>query len=177
MRKLIVTEFVTLDGVMEDPGNWSLGYWNDEIARFKGEEFAACDAQLLGRVTYEGFAKAWPNSKDEGAAQFNNMPKYVVTRTLKTLDWNNSHVIDGDLGSAVKALKAQPGQDIVVSGSGMLVDALLNASLVDELRLLVYPLVLGQGKRLFANGARGKLRLAVSRTFSNGVIALVYAPL
>lgn len=131
---------------------------------------------MLGRVTYEEFAKAWPNSKDEGAEQFNSMPKYVVTRTLKTLDWNNSHPIDGDISTAIKALKAQPGQDIVVSGSGMLVDSLLNAGLVDELRLLVYPLVLGQGKRLFIHGGKASLRLSTAHAFSNGVVAMVYAP-
>ncbi|GAP13014.1 dihydrofolate reductase [Longilinea arvoryzae] len=176
MRKLIVTEFVSLDGGMEEPGLWSLPYWNAEIAQFKGAEFSACDAQLLGRVTYEGFAKAWPKSTDEGAEQFNSMPKYVVTRTLKTLEWNNSHPIRGDITAAVKDLKGQPGKDIVVSGSGMLVDFLLSAGLVDELHLLVYPLLLGKGKRIFTNSAQSALRLVSSRTFAGGVLALIYAP-
>lgn len=176
MRKLIVTEFVSLDGVMEEPGNWSLPFWNDEIARFKGDEFSAGDAQLLGRVTYEGFAKAWPQSQDEGAEQFNRMPKYVVTRTLKELAWNNSHPIAGDIAAAVRDLKQQPGKDILVSGSGMLVDTLLSAGLVDELHLLVYPLLLGKGKRLFSNGVHSALRLASSRAFTGGVLALIYVP-
>ncbi len=175
MRKLVVTEFVSLDGVMEEP-SWTFEFWNDEIARFKGEEFGASDAQLLGRVTYEGFAKAWPNSKDEGAAQFNSMPKYVVTRTLKTLEWNNSHPIAGDMPAAVKELKQQSGKNIIVSGSCMLVNGLLRAALVDELHLLVYPLMLGKGKRLFGAETAGRLRLVSNQTLAKGVIALVYAP-
>jgi dihydrofolate reductase len=174
MRKLVVTEFVSLDGVMEDPG-WTFPYWNDEIAKFKGEETSSSDALLLGRVTYEGFAAAWPDSKDEGAPYFNSVRKYVVSTTLDRADWNNSVIIKDNVMDEIAKLKQQPGQNITVHGSGMLARSLIEHNLVDQINLLVYPLALGKGKRLF-DGIEAKLKLADCRTFSGGVTALIYQP-
>lgn len=173
MRKIVVTEFVTLNGIMDEPA-WTFPYWNDEIASFKAEESLACDALLLGRVTYDGFARAWPESKDEGADQINGLPKYVATTTLEKADWNNTTLIKENVLEEIVNLKQQPGQNILVYGSATLVDFLLKANLVDEYRLLVYPVIKGSGKRLFKDGADMTLKLVNSKTFSNGVLALVY---
>ena len=176
MRQVVVTEFLSLDGVMEAPA-WTSKYWNGEIAKFKGEESAAGDALLLGRVTYQGFAAAWPESKDEGAEYFNSVRKYVVSRTLAgPLEWNNSTLIDGDIVPAITELKRQDGKDIVVHGSATLVQTLMEHDLVDRYRLLVYPVVVGQGKRLFGEGIPATLRLLESQAFSSGVVAVVYEP-
>ena len=176
MRNVVVTEFLSLDGVMEEPA-WTFRYWNDEIAQFKGAESAAGDALLLGRVTYQGFAAAWPESKDEGAEYFNSVRKYVVSRTLaEPLAWHNSTLINGDIVASITALKRQAGKDIVVHGSATLVQTLMEHDLVDRYRLLVYPVVLGKGKRLFREGIPATLQLLESRAFSSGVVALVYAP-
>lgn len=175
MRKLVVTEFVSLDGVMEDPG-WTFKYWNDEIAAFKGEETSASDALLLGRVTYQGFAAAWPESKDEGAPYFNSVRKYVVSTTLDTVEWNNSVLIKSNVVDEVRRLKQQDGRDITVHGSATLVQTLIQHDLVDRYRLLVYPLVLGKGRRLFQEGITAALELVEARTLSGGVAALIYEP-
>ncbi len=176
MRNVVVTEFLSLDGVMEEPA-WTFKYWNDEIAKFKGEESAAGDALLLGRVTYQGFAAAWPESTDAGAAYFNSVRKYVVSRTLEEpLAWHNSTLIKGDIVAAITDLKQQAGKDIVVHGSATLVQTLMEHDLVDRYRLLVYPLVLGTGKRLFREGIPATLKLLESRAFSSGVVAVVYEP-
>ena len=176
MRNVVVTEFLSLDGVMEEPV-WTFQYWNDEIAQFKGEESTAGDALLLGRVNYQGFAAAWPESKDEGAAYFNSVRKYVVSRTLDVpLAWHNSTLINGDIVAAITDLKQQDGKDIVVHGSATLVQTLMQHDLVDRYRLLVYPVVLGKGKRLFQEGTTATLNLVESQTFSTGVVALVYQP-
>lgn len=175
MRNLIVTEFISLDGVIENPG-WTFKYWNDEIAAFKGEETSAGEHMLLGRVTYEGFAQAWPQSKDEGAAYFNGTRKYVVSTTLDTVEWNNSTLIKGDAVEEITRLKQQDGPDIVVHGSGKLVQTLLKHHLVDRVRLLVYPVVLGSGQRLFEDGTTATLNLVESRPLNGGVVALIYAP-
>lgn len=175
MRNLVVTEFVSLDSVMENPA-WTFPYWNDEIAAFKGEETDAADALLLGRVTYEGFAAAWPNSPDEGAPYFNSVRKYVVSNTLDKAEWNNSVIISGDVVREIQTLKQSVGRDIMVHGSGTLVQTLLQHGLVDRVRLLVYPVVLGTGKRLFADGTAATLQLLETRAFSSGVTALIYAP-
>lgn len=175
MRKLVVTEFVSLDGVMENPG-WTFPYWNDEIAAFKGEETSASDALLLGRVTYEGFAAAWPNSPDEGAPYFNSVRKYVVSTTLDKADWNNSVIIKDPILDEIQKLKQQEGTNITVHGSGRLVQTLLAHGLVDELRLLVYPVVIGSGQRLFQEGTTAKLKLVEAKSFSSGVTALIYTP-
>lgn len=177
MRKLVVTEFMSLDGVIENP-MWTFPYWNDEIANFKGEETNASDALLLGRVTYEGFAEAWPNRKDEdpGAAYFNGVRKYVVTTTLQKADWNNSVIINGDVVAEIKKLKQQDGTNITVHGSGKLIQTLIKHDLVDSYRFLVYPVVLGQGQRLFEDGTTAKLTLVQSQSFSSGVVGLIYEP-
>lgn len=175
MRNLVVTEFLSLDGVMENPG-WTFPYWNDEIARFKGEETEASDALLLGRVTYQGFAAAWPESKDEGAAYFNSVRKYVVSTTLDEVTWNNSRLIKDNIVAEITKLKQQDGKDITVHGSGTLVQTLIRHDLVDRYRLLVYPVVLGEGKRLFQEGTTAKLKLVETRSFSSGVAALIYEP-
>lgn len=175
MRKLVVTTFLSLDGVMENPA-WTFPYWNDEIARFKGEETEAADALLLGRVTYEGFAASWPERTGDGAEFFNGVRKYVVSTTLDRADWNNSHLIKENVVEAIKALKAEEGQDILVYGSGELLITLMEHDLVDSYRLLVYPVVLGAGQRLFSEGSTATLKLTEARAMSSGVTALLYEP-
>ncbi|GAC1646846.1 MAG: dihydrofolate reductase family protein [Herpetosiphon sp.] len=176
MRKVVVTMFVSLDGIMEEP-HWTAPYWNDEIAKYKLDELFESDAMLLGRVTYEGFAKAWPSMTDEQgfADRMNSLPKFVASRTLQETTWNAS-VISGDLAEAVATLKQQPGENILVGGSAQLVQSLMEHNLIDEYRLLVYPLVLGSGKRLFKEGSKTTLQLAETRSFSSGVVLLVYQP-
>ena len=176
MRKVVVTEFISLDGVMEEPA-WTFPYWNDEIAEFKGDESSASDALLLGRVTYQGFAAAWPESKDEGADYFNSVRKYVVSKTLEEpLEWKNSTLIKDNIVEELTTLKQQDGKDIVVHGSATLVHTLMEHDLVDRYRLLVYPVVLGKGKRLFQEGIPATFKLLESQSFSSGVVALVYEP-
>ena len=176
MRKVVVTEFMSLDGVVEDP-RWTFEYWNHEIAKFKDEESSASDALLLGRVTYQGFAAAWPQSEDEGANYFNSVRKYVVSETLEEpLEWNNSTPIRDDIVEKITNLKQQDGKDITVHGSATLVQTLARHDLVDVYRLLVYPIVLGRGKRLFAEGVPATFKLLESRSFGSGVVALVYEP-
>jgi dihydrofolate reductase len=176
MRKVVVTEFISLDGVMEEP-RWTFKYWNDEIAKFKGEESSASDALLLGRVTYQEFAAAWPESKDEGADYFNSVRKYVVSKTLEEpLEWYNSTLIKGNIAAEITKLKQRDGKDIAVHGSSTLVQSLMQYDLVDRYQLLVYPVVLGKGKRLFEEGATATLKLLESRSFSSGVAAHVYEP-
>jgi dihydrofolate reductase len=164
MGDLVVTEFLTLDGVMQDPGGsgeFDRGGWSFKFDRgpegdkFKVDELMASDAQLLGRVTYEGFAAAWPTIEaGDFGVKFNEMPKFVVSKTLKDPEWNNSTVLDsGDLTADVAALKQQFDGNILVSGSAQLVQGLLALDLVDELRLMVFPVLLGAGKRLFADGS------------------------
>jgi len=178
MRKIIVTMFMTLDGVMEAPHEWSFPYWNDEIAKFKGDEMYACDSLLLGRITYEGFAAAWPSRTDEesGGVRMNSIPKHVVSTTLKETAWNNSHLIQENIIENIRQLKEQSGKDILVYGSAQLVSSLAKANLVDQYQLLVYPLILGEGKQLFKKDNQAKLKLVESRSFSSGVVLLVYQP-
>ncbi len=175
MRKIVVTMFLSLDGVMENPG-WTFKYWNDEIANFKGEEQLTSDALLLGRVTYQGFAAAWPESKDEGAEQMNSMPKYVVSTTLDKVEWNNSRLIKANIVDEITKLKQQDGKNLLVYGSATLVQTLMQHDLVDSYRLLVYPVVLGEGKRLFQEGSSATLKLVDAQSFSSGVTALIYEP-
>lgn len=175
MRKLVVTEFLSLDGVMENP-MWTFPYWNDETAKFKGDEGEASDALLLGRVTYEGFAAVWPTSKDEGADYFNGIRKYVASTTLDKAEWNNSVLLKGDLVQEINKLKQQAGKNIVVHGSGRLIQTLIQHDLVDEYRFLIYPLVLGTGQRLFEDENKVTLKLVDSKTTSKGVLAVVYEP-
>jgi dihydrofolate reductase len=175
MRKVVVTEFISLDGVMEEPA-WTAPYWNDDIAKFKGDEQDTSDALLLGRVTYQGFAAAWPESADEGADYMNTVPKYVVSTTLDNVEWNNSTLIKDNIVEEITKLKQQDGKDILVYGSATLVQTLTQHDLVDRYRLLVYPVVVGKGKRLFKVGTTAALELLESQSFSSGVVALVYEP-
>ena len=182
MGKLVVTEFITLDGVIEEPA-WSFEFnRGDEGENFKGDELKAADAQLLGRVTYEGFAKAWPTMTDAGwfGEKMNAMPKYVVSTTLTDdrADWNNTTVIRDDVPGEVRRLKERVAGDILVAGSAELVRSLVEHDLVDEYRLMVYPIVLGAGKRLFGEGTpRTKLRLVSSTLVGPDRIAiLTYQP-
>ena len=175
MRKIVVSEFVSLDGVMEHPA-WTFPYWNDETAKFKGAETSAADALLLGRVTYQEFAAAWPTSTDEGAPYFNSVRKYAVSTTLDKGEWNNSQIIKGNAVAEITRLKEQPGQDLLVFGSATLVQTLIQNNLVDQYNLLVYPVVIGKGKRLFKEGAETTLKLVESKAFASGVVAMVYQP-
>jgi dihydrofolate reductase len=185
MRRVVVSEFVSVDGVMEDPGGaegFERGGWafrfdrGPEGDKFKLDEVMASDALLLGRVTFQAFAEAWPSRTGEFADKFNNMAKFVVSTTLDEPGWNNSTVINGDLAEEVSKLKQQPGQDILVNGSAQLVHALMEHDLVDEYRLMVFPVVLGSGKRLFPGGSDATpLRLVETKPVGECVI-LTYQP-
>lgn len=185
--KLVITEFFSLDGVMEGPGSddpfknagWTMAYNNAEFGKFKLDEILASDALLLGRVTYEGFAKAWPGRTDDAgfADKMNSMPKFVVSDSLSEATWNNTTIIGRkDAVQKIKELKTQPGNDLLVAGSSVLAQMLFENDLVDELRLLVYPVVLGEGKRLFKDGTRAALKLIEAKPFETGVVLLKYAP-
>jgi dihydrofolate reductase len=190
MRKLKVTEFLTLDGVMQAPGGpdedptsgfthggWAFGYWDDqldqEMADFMGRPFE----MLIGRKTYDIFAAYWPQSTDPGADVLNKARKHVASRTLKSVDWNNSTLIKGDVAKYVADLKRSTGPEIQVHGSGDLVQTLLQNSLIDEFHLMTFPVVIGTGKRLFANGAvPAGLKAAKVKTSSSGVVIATYEP-
>jgi dihydrofolate reductase len=185
MGKLVVTEFVSLDGVFEDPGGsedfehggWTFEYdRGDEGNKFKLDELMDADVQLLGRVTYEGFAAAWPSREGEFADKINNGRKYVVSNTLKDPEWQNTTVISGDVVGGLKKLRDETDGSILVAGSGTLVNTLLENDLVDELRLMVFPTILGRGKRLFPDGIdRLKFNLTEARTVGpDGVQVQVY---
>jgi dihydrofolate reductase len=185
MGKIVATEYVSLDGVVEAPGGgeefehagWSFEVdRGEEFEKFKLDETLKSEALLLGRVTYEGFAVAWPSMEGEFADRFNAMPKYVVSSTLKEpLDWTNSMVLEGDVVEEVSRLKQTPGGDIVVHGSPQLVQTLLDHDLIDELRVMVFPVDLGTGKRLFGDANRKKrLRLTDSKVVGDGIAILVY---
>jgi dihydrofolate reductase len=186
VARIVVTEFVSLDGVMEDPGgseDYKHGGWTFEIDRgeggdqFKLDETADSDALLLGRVTYEGFAAAWPSREGEFADKFNRMPKYVVSSTLVDPEWNNSTVLTGDIAEEVSKLKQSHDGNIVVHGSARLVQTLIEKGLVDELRLMVFPVILGSGRRLFGETSdKKRLRLADSKTVGDDINILIYEP-
>jgi len=188
MGKIVVTEFISIDGVIEAPGggeDYKHAGWTFEIERgeegdkFKLDELIEAEAQLLGRVTYEGFAAAWPTMEDEAgfAEKMNSMPKYVVSSTLREPGWSNSTVLRGDLAEEVARLKDEVDGVILVAGSATLVQALLEHDLVDELRLMVFPVLLGEGKRLFGDVSEKKpLKLVGSRTVGDGIALLTYEP-
>lgn len=177
MRKLIISEFVSLDGVMEDP-QWTFPFSSEEQEKFKFNELKSSDALLLGRVTYEGFAAAWPNMIEqtgEYGEMMNGYAKYVVSSTLEETTWNHSSLIKGDLAQEVYKLKQEPGRDILVFGSRTLAQSLMQLGLVDEYQLLVFPVVLGSGQRLFGDDNTEKvLELVESKRFDSGVMALTY---
>jgi dihydrofolate reductase len=189
MGRIVVSEFISLDGVIEDPGGaegfrhggWTFAFnTGDEGNKFKLDETLGADALLLGRVTYDGFAAAWPTMEGTGefGEKMNGMPKYVVSSTLRDPEWNNSTVLGGDVGDAVAKLKQDVDGTVLVAGSAQLAQALVERDLVDELRLMVFPVVLGTGKRLFGETSDKKpLRLAESRTVgTDGVTILTYEP-
>jgi dihydrofolate reductase len=185
MGKIIVSEFVSLDGVIEGPGDmdsfkyagWTMSYSDAESMQFKLNETLSSGSLLLGRVTYEGFAAAWPTIKDPAgfADKMNSMPKYVVSATLSDPSWNNTRIISSDFVNEIIALKQKEEKDILVAGSSRLVDLLLQNQLVDELRILLYPTVLGAGKKLFKEDTKFDLHLVDSKTFETGVVLLTYS--
>jgi dihydrofolate reductase len=187
MGRIVVTEYISIDGVIEAPGgaedyehvNWALEFERgEEGQKFKDDETYGSEAQLLGRITYEGFALAWPTMEGEFADYFNSMPKYVISKTLVDPDWNNTTVLGGDPVEEATALKQRIDGDIVVHGSAQLARALFAADLVDELHLMVYPLVLGSGKTLFdSNGKRTRMPLREAKTVGDGITILRYGPI
>jgi dihydrofolate reductase len=187
MGRIVVTEYISIDGVIEAPGgvedyehvNWALEYERgEEGQKFKADETFGSEALLLGRITYEGFARAWPTMTGEFADKFNAMPKYVISKTLVDPEWNNTTVLRGDVIEEADALKRAVDGDIVVHGSAQLARALFAAGLVDELHLMVFPLILGSGKRLFdSNGKRRHMPLREARTVGEGITILVYGPI
>lgn len=180
MRKIVAGLFISLDGVYESPDQWHFPYFNDEMGSAVDEQMAAADAMLLGRVTYEEFAGFWPqqsNDELDMADYMNQTPKYVVSNTLDTLDWQNSTLVSGDIRAELTRLKEEPGKNIGITGSGTLVRSLLRDGLLDELRLLVHPIVVGSGKTLFPDGSgQTPLQLVDAQTFSTGVLYLTYQP-
>jgi dihydrofolate reductase len=180
MRKLIVAEFLTLDGVMEASEEWQPAYISEDVAEAIQANVQACEALLLGRVTYELFAAHWPSqTKNEfGVAdKLNSQPKFVVSSTLEKAEWNNTTLIKGNVAGEIRKLKQQPGGDIRLSGSATLAQSLMQAGLVDEFWLLVHPVVVGRGKRLFADGMDvAGLKLVESKAFRSGVVLLRYQP-
>jgi dihydrofolate reductase len=186
MGRIVVTEYISVDGVVEAPSGteaFERVGWTDDFSRgpegdrFKVEETMASDALLLGRGTYDGFAPVWPHVEGEFADKFNTMPKYVVSSTLENPEWNNTTVLHGEVVEAVTKLKEQYERDIVVHGSPQLVQTLIEHDLVDELRLMVFPVIVGAGKRLFGETDRKKnLRLIETKTFNDGIHVLIYRP-
>ena len=188
MRKLIVNTFASLDGVMQAPGGpeedpsgafehggWSFGYWDEQMGVAMGEFMGKPFDLVLGRKTYEIFAAHWPHSQEEGAEELNTATKHVASTTLTQLDWQNSHLIEGDVVSGVRALKQQDGPELQVHGSATLLQTLIGAGVVDEFRVWIFPLVLGRGKRLFGDGAVAEgLELVDAKVSSTGVIMTTY---
>jgi dihydrofolate reductase len=185
MRKIIASQYLSLDGVLEDPvgmEDTGLGNWTGPFSRgpqgdaFKHDELYSSEAVLLGRRTYDGFAAVWPQVNDEAgfAKRMNALPKFVVSTTLKTAGWNNSTIIDKDVVGHVKKLKAEPGGDIIVYGSAMLLHTLMPAGLVDQYNLMIYPTVLGRGIRLFPQDWKGAFKLEEYTEFGSGIIMLKY---
>ena len=177
--RLVATEYVSLDGIFDDPGQWSFPYFNDEALQFKSDELATADAQLLGRKTYEGFAQAWPTMEGTGefGVKFNSMPKYVVTSTLDKLEWTGSIPIKGDVVAEVRRLKEKPGHDLLLQGSAMLFNALMRENLIDLYKLMVHPIVIGHGNHLFQDGdGLRKLNLVDSKRFATGIVTMELVP-
>lgn len=177
MRKIVVSEFVSADGVMESPDTWQFPFQTEEMGAITEQQTKATDAFLLGRVTYEIFAGFWPGMKNNEfgvADKWNNAPKYVVSTSLQKADWNNSILLKSNIIEELHKLKQQPGGNIGIVGSGKLVHSLLEVGLIDEIQLLVHPIVLGKGSRLFADGYCSSLTLTDSKILSNGVVYLVY---
>jgi len=179
MGKIFAVEYVTLDGVFEEPGVWSGPYFNEELIKFQQDNLAECDGLLLGRVTYEGFSQAWPAMEAETGdfgVRMNTIPKWVASTTLTAPTWNAT-VLEGDVPTGVAALKERPDLTLMVAGSATLVETLRATRLIDEFRLMIYPLVAGSGRRLFGDGAaEGALKLTDATTTESGVILARYVP-
>jgi dihydrofolate reductase len=181
MAKLLVAEFMTLDGVMEAPEKWQFPYFGPDFGEFVSASINAIDTFLLGRVTYDIFAGSWPNEAEDGSGistKLNQAPKYVVSNTLEKADWNNTTILRGAAAESVAKLKAQTEGLIGVNGSGKLARTLMENNLVDEYNLMIHPVVVGHGQRLFEEGtpALNGLQLVETKTFSTGIISLVYRP-
>ena len=189
MRKLVVNTFTTLDGVMQAPGpeedptggfehgGWSAGYWDEAMGQWMGEFMGKTFELLLGRKTYEIFAAHWPQAREEPAEQLNAAKKYVASRTLSSLEWENSELLEGDVAYATARLKEEDGPELQVHGSSNLIQTLLQHNLIDEFRVWIFPVVLGSGKRLFAEGTLpAGLALVDSRTSTTGVVFLTFTP-
>jgi dihydrofolate reductase len=187
LGKVVLTQFVTLDGVMEDPGgdelfkndNWHFPFWSDDFGKWKQEELFQAGAYLLGRRTYQEFAAVWPQITDDKgfAERMNSMPKYVLSTTLSEVAWTNSRLLTGEIAQAVQQLKQEIEQDILVAGSSNLVRLLEQHDLIDEYRLVIHPIVVGKGAPLFQNlKARRKLKLVESKPFEQGIVLLCYQP-
>jgi dihydrofolate reductase len=182
MRKLVASLFMSLDGVVQGPGpgddfelaGWTMPYWDDDIGAFIQAGMMASDALLLGRATYQGFASAFGSDTSPDAQFMNSVRKYVVSTTLREATWNNSSLINGNVVEEIASLKQQPGRDIAISGSGTLVQSLLPHKLIDELNLLIYPVVLGRGKRLFEDASNLGFKLTHSQASGSGVLLLTY---
>jgi dihydrofolate reductase len=177
--RLVATEYLSLDGVFEEPGKWSGPFFNAEAGQFKWSELQASDALLLGRKTYEGFAAAWPTMPGTGefGEKMNSMTKYVVSSTLNKVEWAGSQLVKGDVAAEVRKLKKQPGQDLLLSGSAQLFNALMRENVIDLYRFMLHPVVLGKGKRLFAHTADQRiLDLAETKRFGSGIVILEYEP-
>lgn len=176
-RKIIASEFVSLDGVMEAPDEWHLPYFNNEMGEAIGALMAETDAMLMGRVTYEEWSTVFPSQSGDEADYMNNTPKFVVSTSLDEVEWQNSTLIDENVTEEIAKLKQQSGGDLSISGSGTLVRSLLHTGLLDELRLMVHPIVVGNGKRLFDDsGEQTALELVNSKTFDTGVVYSTYRP-
>ena len=175
MRRIIVSTYVTLDGVIEAPQKWSLNYFDEEAAKFASEQLSAADALLLGRETYQGFAEAWPSRTGDFADRINSMTKYVISTTLEEpLGWDNSTLIKGDVIKEVDKLKQQPGQDILIYGTGRLANTLLQNGLIDEHRLWVVPVIWGSGRRIFEGMDTTLLELIDTKTLPSGTVILTH---
>ncbi len=177
--RLVATEYLSLDGVFEEPGQWSGPFFDDDAGKFKWDELMASDALLLGRRTYEGFAAAWPTMTGTGdfGVRMNTMTKYVVSSTLESVDWAGSTLMRGDPAEEVRVLKGAPGRDLLLSGSARLFNALMRENLIDLYRFMLHPIVLGKGRRLFADGPGGiTLDLAGTRRLGSGIVILEYTP-
>lgn len=194
MRKIFVTEFISVDGVIQDPHEWHFPFFDEEAGAFKGRELLETGALLLGRTTYDGFASAWPERGEDMTGKpeptdmstesgftdrFNWLPKYVVSDSLKEEDatWTNSHILRGDgLVDSLQALKQEDGNDIAIHGSGKLINSLMQTGVIDEYRLMVHPIVVGKGQRLFPDGLESlTLRLVDTVTYPKGITVLTYA--
>jgi dihydrofolate reductase len=177
--RLVATEYLSLDGVFEEPGKWSSPFFNEEAGQFKWKELRESDALLLGRRTYEGFAAAWPTMPGTGefGEKMNTMPKYVVSSTLDKVEWAGSKLISGNPLDEIRKLKKEPGQDLLLSGSAQLFNALAQENLIDLYRFMVHPIILGNGKRLFADGVeRRVLALTETKAFKAGIVVMEYVP-